>query len=675
MRLLCLLSLSGFAAVSVFADQPIVINPPLAVPLVLPPGLTETLPLNKTASFFGEATRAVDCTDPGDQTYGICGNQLFGGVVMGDSHLSGNITIQFSPPIGTIAHFVVLQGILPGDAATLAAPLGYSLPVQNPQVSDALQLSSGDLDLATGVAININWYSIFQDSALQALANVNPKLAPTALNFPGVRGHANATFAQRSDGLLDFYFRGSTFLPLGADTLGDPVRVPLPFCGPSNNCASVLARGTSLHPHLYLETRSLLGYAPCAPNCPALDANHQSVFMAHAAYTAFGDDFELDIPQLYCPPSAASSTSSPCATSGLAHGRAELQGRYQIQFGPQEEDTLPFVISTLRPAGLFADPPVSPLLGPGFQPGLLGANETLTFPNYTYDQFKVSFADEVFNFPQGSIDLSTGRVIGEFEYPMFIDQALIEAIFTENSGRISTDPFYVLASRPLPGQPETLYALFEQGQNGETTFRFSGLHQRSFATYLFPNPDLIAADAWPGGPAGNLNIFDLLQGARLNGAPSNVTKTSSGTFVSSTGDTVNYNLSIPCNPPGQPSSFVYRNAADGPTAPFTTNGASRGGTFTLMSLASASCTNSHASTANPGDYDMVNFTGFGTWSPDPANSLYRFASVSASVDPSNPFVSIIVYRYQPTSGSAQPEYDLDVELSSAENKPANKPVP
>ena len=398
--------------------------------------------------------------------------------------------------------------------------------------------------------------------------------------------------------------------------------------------------------------------------------------MGHAAYSAFGDDFALDIPQLYCPNAGASTAASACAVNGLANGgRAELQGRYQIQFGPQEEDTLPFVISTLRPDGLFADPPVSPLLGPGFQPGLLGTNQILTFLNDRYYQFKVSFADEPFNFAQGSIDLSTGRVIGEFEYPMFIDQTIIEALFNENNGRVSTDPFFVIASRPLPGKPETTYALFEKGQNGQTTFRFSGLHQRSFASYIFPNPDFIANDAWVGGSAGNLNIFTLLQGGRLNGPPSNITKTSGDTFTSSTGDTFTYGLSIPCNPAAQPSSFVYTNDANGPGAPYSTNAASRGGTFTLKTLVSANCTNSHASTAGPGDYDIVNFTGFGTWSADPANSLYRFVSVSASVNPNNPYAGIIVYRDQPTSGSAQPEYDLDVELSSAENKPANKPVP
>lgn len=669
------LCLVGMAASVALADEPIVIFPPLATPLKLPAGLVETLPLNNTASFFGDALRAVDCTDDADVTYGICGNQLFGGVVMTDSHLTGNITIQFYPPVNNVSHFVVFQGVLHGSDGTLTAPLGYNMPVKSNLISDALQLSSGDLDLTTGGASNIQWYVSFSNTALLALGNVNPKLAPPIINFPGVRGHAYATFAQRSDGLLDFYFRGSTFLPLGKDVLGEPVRFPLPYCGADGNCASVLARGTSLHPHLYLETRPSLGYAPCAPNCPAIDLNHQSVFTAAAAFTSFGDDFEIDIPQLYCPPGGSDTAASACAVNGVASGRAELQGRFQIQFGPQEGNTVPFAISSIRSAGLFADPPVSPLLGPGFQPGLLGANQVLSFPNDKYYQFKLSFADEAFNFPQGMIDLSTGRIIGEFEYPMFIDQTIIEALFQQNNGRVSTDPFFVVASRPPAGQAEQYYALFEQGQNGQTTFRFSGFHARSFATYVFPNPDFIAADAWSGGPTANLNIFNRLQAARLNSPPANVTKTGGGTFTSSTGDTFSYNFSMPCNPAGQPSSFVYTNKADGSTSPFSTNGSTRGGTFTLKSLVSANCTNSHASTAAAGDYDIVNFTGFGTWSTDPAYSLYRFVTVSASVDPANPYAAIIVFRYQPTSGSSQPEYDLDIALSSAENKPANKPIP
>src|ERR1019366_3485154 len=90
------------AAGGVLADQPLLIFDPLPKPLLLPHGNVETLPLNHTASFFGDALRAVDCADyvppafPGDTeaqevAFGTCGNQLFGGVVMTDSHLSGNL--------------------------------------------------------------------------------------------------------------------------------------------------------------------------------------------------------------------------------------------------------------------------------------------------------------------------------------------------------------------------------------------------------------------------------------------------------------------------------------------------------------------------------------------------------------------------------------------------------
>jgi hypothetical protein len=657
------------------ADAPVVLFEPLTVPLSLPPGLVETLPLNKTASFYGDVMRIVDCTDDADAVNGICGNQLFGGDLLTDSHLSGDITIQFSPPAGNIAHFVVFQGSLRGDDTVLAGPLGYSFPLLNNQVSDALQLSSGDLDLTTGVASNLQWHALFNNSGLQAIGRANPNLALLPVAFPGARGHAYATFAQRPDGLLDFYFRGSTFLPLGKDVGGDPVHFPLPYCDSTVDCPSVLARGSSLHPHLYLDTRESLGFPDCGSNCPVFQENHQSVFMIAGRYTAFGDDFDLDIPQLYCPPTAPSTFSSPCAVNGTAAGRAELQGRLQIQFGPRTGNTLPFRITSLRPSGLFANPPVSPQLGPGFQPGLLGTNQLLSFPYVQYFQSKLSFADEPFNVPQGMIDLSTGRIIGEFEYPMFIDQTIIESVVDQNNGRVENEPFFVIASRPAPGQPQDLYALFEKGQSGETTFRFSGLHKRSYATYIFPNPDMIPGHGFLSGSTGNLNIFDRLQASHPDSPPASISKSGSGTFTSPAGDTFAYNFTIPCNPAGQSASFVYTNKGDGQSSPYTTNDKARAGTFTLKSLVSATCTNSHASTAAPGDYDIVNFTGFGTWSQDKSDSLHRFVTVSASVDPANPYAAIIVFRYKPTSGSPLFNYNLDVELSSAENKPADKPVP
>ena len=248
---------------SALADDPVLIFDPLPTPLKLPPGNTETLSLNRQASFFGDAFRVVDCSDIVDARFGTCGNQMFGGLVMHDSHLSGSITIQFYPTGPTSAHFVVTQGTLTGDKGVLSAPLGYSVPVNFNTVADGDILSSGDLDLISGYATNIKWYAKFANTAYLALLNANPNLTAPIISFPGARGHAWASFAQRPDGKLDFYFRGSTFLPLGNDTQGDPVHFPLPLCSPDYHCASVLARGTSLHPHLYLETRESLGFTGC----------------------------------------------------------------------------------------------------------------------------------------------------------------------------------------------------------------------------------------------------------------------------------------------------------------------------------------------------------------------------------------------------------------------------
>src|SRR5947209_6429228 len=128
-----LLDLAPFAA---RADVPTYIFDPLPTPLKLPPGNVQTLPLNHDGSYFGDQLRAVDCTPivpnafPGDTTedevrYGTCGNQFFGGVVITDSQLSGNLTIQFFPTSATTAHFTVKMTVLTGDDGSLTAPLGF----------------------------------------------------------------------------------------------------------------------------------------------------------------------------------------------------------------------------------------------------------------------------------------------------------------------------------------------------------------------------------------------------------------------------------------------------------------------------------------------------------------------------------------------------------------------
>lgn len=612
----------------------------LPVKLKLPPGLDQTLPLNKTQSFFGDVLHAVDCTEDDDLPYGTCGNQLFGGLVMTDSHLNGSIRIRFYEPINDIAHFEVIHGTLHGDEGVLVAPQGYELPVLDPQVVDApLFLSNGDLNLKTGGVTNLQYFVLLRNSAIDILLDANPKIDRPVVAFPGIRGSVWARFEQRPDGLLDFTFRGSTFLALGKDAIGDIIRFPMPFCNPLH-CASIPARGTSLHPHLYLSTKEPEG-PPCAPNCPEIPTNTIREFTVFTQSSSFGDDFDLHIPQL----------------GGPATGRSHLLGRLQIQFGPRSGDTVPFVINALVPEGLMARPPESPF-GPGFVPNLLGQNEILKFPLLTYNLTKVALVDEPFDIIQGAVNVNTGRVIGEMPYPSFFVQNLATVLFEQNDGRISPDAFPVRALQPLPGEPTTNYALFEKGVNGQLLFRFSGQHKRSFFTFRFPSPDLKKANSFlANSPFATLDLFLRIQAVqtvdtprvRLTGGATNVT--------SSLGDRFSYSYSFPCNPSGESFSFQYTNFNSGKS----------GGTFTMKRLAAVRCINSRTSTLPPGDYDTVSFSGFGTWSKDDPDHAPRFATGQISISLDVPYVGVIVFQ--------NPDENDNVVLSSANTRPAEKPVP
>jgi hypothetical protein len=659
------------SAGAVMADQPLYIFDPLPKPLRLPPGLVQVMPLNREGSFYGDQMRVVDCSPavpvafpgntPADEVrFGICGNQYFGGVLMTESHLSGYISIRFSRVTATTAHFVVSQGVLRGEDTALVGPLGYNFPLKQNMVSDALILSSGDLDLTTGYADpnTLKWYSYFSNSGLAAIGNVNPKLAVPVIAFPGIRGSVWASFSQRPDGLLDFFFRGSTFLSLGNDVLGDPVRFPLPLCDSTLHCASVLARGTSLHPHLQLDTRDSLGYPPCAPNCPDIPVNTTQIFTLNARYSAYGDDFDLRIPQ----------------QGGMGPGRSELMGRFQVQFGPKVGNAVPFQISALPPEGLFAEPPLNPLTGPGFRGFLMGPNQQLRFPaGQVYHQHKLYFVDEPYNRASGMIDLASGHVIGEFVYPMYIDQSIIEALIPDNNGRVSADPFLLVSMQPHQNPEDPSYAFFEKGMNGQTTLRFNLFHHRSFATYCYPMPSLLPNQCWISPEGGNLNIFGKFQAVHL-AAPANpgiAVLSDNRTFTSSTGDSVSYSFSAPCDAVGRSVSFVYTNRGSGPA----------GGTFTMNHPASVSCGNSKASQAPAGSYDQISISGFGKWSNDASDALPRFMAASISVDPANPYALIIVFARYPGEPAIFPGAlvipgdDIDVNLSTAENKPSAKPTP
>ena len=103
----------------------------LPQPLRLPPGLRQALRINKDISYAGDAVKILDCPDDADNPFGTCGNLLFGGLAMWDSHLSGFVEIRFYPPRDNIAHFEITHpGNLVGDDTIMQAPQLYQMNVR-----------------------------------------------------------------------------------------------------------------------------------------------------------------------------------------------------------------------------------------------------------------------------------------------------------------------------------------------------------------------------------------------------------------------------------------------------------------------------------------------------------------------------------------------------------------
>jgi hypothetical protein len=109
-------------------------------------------------------------------------------------------------------------------------------------------------------------------------------------------------------------------------------------------------------------------------------------------------------------------------------------------------------------------------------------------------------------------------------------------------------------------------------------------------------------------------------------SPSMTFTASQSNVTSSLGPTFSYSLSVPCSGSGN-SSFTYTDNAS----------TSAGGTFTMQNLASVSCFNSLTSTQQSGNYDTIQFSGFGKWSKD---SNPHVATVQVSTAPDAPYVSI-----------------------------------
>ena len=82
-------------ATALTVSTPLTAKAPLPVPLKLPPGLVEVLQVDTEGSYMGDAVRIPDCPKKEDAPFSLCGNILFGGLGLWNTHLKGPIQIKF----------------------------------------------------------------------------------------------------------------------------------------------------------------------------------------------------------------------------------------------------------------------------------------------------------------------------------------------------------------------------------------------------------------------------------------------------------------------------------------------------------------------------------------------------------------------------------------------------
>jgi hypothetical protein len=498
-----------------------------------------------------------------------------------------------------VTHFEVTHGEgLAGSDGTLAAPQWYKLPNIMNSVTDVPgMVSSGDLNLETGDVANLAYTVAFRNSALFALLSVNPKLPPTPIMFPGQYGSSWARFSQRADGKLDFSFSGSTFMPLGAGFGGDPIRFPLPFAGPAMSFASIPGVGTSLHPHLRISTKA--PDASAAGEIPAeIPVNTVREYTAFVHNNAFGDKFSLNIPEL----------------GGSATGRSHLLGRVHIQFGERTGNSVPIAVSSLVPGGMLAKPPESLIakMFPGrLSFGFLAHDERLRDPNMHYDMHGVRWADDPFELSVGSVDVRTGRVLGNLLFRGFIIQNVIQTL-------LLLEPRTPKSSWLMRGG-----AAFHRDPSGQTVFGFGGADRiPSPEGFAFPQPDL--KSAFRAGPNSQLDPYIYLQAMEGLAAPASGKSGSAESVTASNQQKFSYSYAIPGDLVGTPAAFEYRNETTG-------------GSFRMDSLVWVSFGNSSGAGCTDG-CEVVTFTGVGRWDKDPSRP--HLATVQISTAPDLAYVSI-----------------------------------
>jgi len=584
--------------------------------ITLPPGLEQTLPLDSESSYYGDALRAAHTTDAQSKVYGLTGNLLFGGLALLDAHLHGSVHIKFSPPQNDSTHFEISLGSgLKGDDGRLSAPQFFCLPSLQNRVMNAHDvLSTGDLNLINGVVTNLKCKFFFLNSAIFALAAVNPTLPAEPIDFPGFYGSTWARFDQRADGLLDFTLYATTFIPLSV--LGAPVRFPLPFVSASGRFASIPSDGTALHPHIHLSTKPQVERDPDT-RVPELPTNTVWEMMGSMHNNTFGDDFRLNAPEL----------------AGHGMGRSHLHCRYSVQFGERFGDAVSLHVTCLPPGGLLADVPLTPLaaaFGSRIPRGAAGHNEWLRFGKVTYQISDVSMVGDPLDVPLTAVNLKTGKFVGDLLHRGIISQRVIRKLL-EIEPRTPTETFTFRG----PG-------CFEQDSAGQMILRFNGVQYLPYPEgFKFPTADLKSYIVI--GPDSLLLPFLRHQAMRVEGRAW-MTRCGGASMTSSLGEEFSYTYSIPAN--RERPTFEYTNYTIG-------------GTFKLECLTWLNYLRSRTSTADPGEFDTLTLGGLGSWSGDPTGGVHA-VSFQVCTSPQFPYVSVLIDAGSTSNVNTKP---LDIAIS------------
>lgn len=581
--------------------------------LRLPPGLEQVLPLSKAASYFGDGIGAMNCREPQHIQWGSCGQLLFGGLAIVDSHLSGFLKIKFTEPVKDVSRFEVSfsEGFA-GDDTVLITPRLFKMAFQQSRVDEVPgTVSSGNLNLNTGEVSDLKLYARYSSTALFALVSVNPTFPKQPLSFPGPYGSAWAKFEQRPDGLLDFTFYGSTFVPLG-----DGIRWPLNFFSPTGQFATVPANGTVMHPHLHLSTKEPATVSTTERLDIPVNTFQELTLFTHNS--SFGDAFTLHAPEL----------------GGLAKGRSHVLGRVLLQFGVRTGDSIPVAISFLNAGGVFASLEPSPItqVFPGqLYHGPHGFDEFLRFPLRTYSLDDLAILDDPFDISMGMVDCQSGRFINDLLHRGFINQDLIFALLRVEP-RTPKDSFFFRGPAAL-----------ERNAAGQLLFRFQGVVRVPYPSgFLFPKPNLTMG--FPVGPESVLDPFLWIHAIQDDPNARFVKRGGANNVLASAGEIFSYSYEIPSEP-GRRASFEYENHT-------------QKGKFSLHSLAWVGFSNSNGSRRSSREYDTLTFTGFGIWKKD-GIELVAQAAVQISTSAVRPYVGIQIDSGDISNVNSKPENEKD----------------